>query len=136
MGMDFARTPVHPEIRQSTTYLFANNRANNGAEKLQAQLLSVEMELLPEQLGNFDRDHNAAEEENHGICDGRNDNTSAFHEEKRLNKFRQLQRSWVNALKVEVLLLKIGATVLNAFAKVASFRSEERIQNKLDPIDL
>jgi len=33
-------------------------------------------------------------------------------------------------------LLKIGATVLNAFAKVASLRSKERIKNKLDSVYL
>jgi hypothetical protein len=70
-GSTTAGLPKHPGVGHVATNLFAQQGAHNGADLLEANLLSVEVEESREDLWNQNGAHDAAPEVDHGVGDSR-----------------------------------------------------------------
>lgn len=79
-SVDLLGLSIHPEIRQVSSQLLANNSANDDAQELQAELLRVESEPGEEELWDFNRGQDGCEEEDHGVRDSRNRDGGVFEE--------------------------------------------------------
>lgn len=66
-GGEFAGAALHPRVREDAAELFADEGADDDAGELVADLLGIEVEFFLEELGDFDRDEDRGEEEDHGV---------------------------------------------------------------------
>lgn len=96
----------HPQIRHSTTNLFANNCSHNHRNHLQAILLRVEPKQLGEQLRNLDRHHDARPQERHGVGDGGDHDVRVRRVRQGLDKVVEGDGGRVDAAEGHVLLLE------------------------------
>jgi hypothetical protein len=51
-------------------------------------------------------------------------------------KVAESERSWINAFKIEVFLLKFRSTIVARGTDVSSFGAEEEVKDKLATVDL
>ena len=126
---------LHPRVGQDTSKLFTDDGTDDDTGELVSNLLSVELKLLLEQLGNLDGDEDRGKKEDHRIGGGRDHDCRMATHSQRLNEVPSSERSRVNTSEAPVLLLEIRATVLNTLAQVPGLGSEEDVENKLSTVD-
>lgn len=133
---EFLRALVHPEIADSSADLFADDKTNQDAQKLEAQLLRVELEFGKEKLRNLDSEEHAAEAEDDGVGDGGNPDGGVTEKEERLDELEWLEGGRVDALEVEVLLLESRDVVADRIAHVKGLGTKEEVGDELNAVDL
>lgn len=94
------------------------------------------MKFLAEELGQLDGDEDAAEEEDHGVSDGREEDAEFAGKEERLDELKGLDGRRIDAPELEILLLEGRALVGGPSADVAGFWAKEEVEEELDAIDL
>ncbi len=66
--------------------------------------MRIELEFLAKELRELDGDQHRAEEERHGVCDGRNNDAGLEEEGQGVNEVAECERSGVDAREVEILV--------------------------------
>ena len=103
---------------------------------MQSQLFRIEAELPLQQLRHFNCGQDVAEEEDHGICSSRHDDTRSEAQAQWFDELRPVERGRINSSNLEVFSLPRRLFGILVGADIAGFRSEKEIQDKLDSIDL
>lgn len=135
LAVNTAGSTAHPEIGQHAAHLFANHGADDHTQELEAQLLGVQLELLLEQLRHFDGCQNAAEQEDHCICAGWDQDRGVAGHCKWTNELIPGEWCGIDSSQGHVLDLASGHAV-HAATKVAGFGAKEQVQNELTAVDL
>lgn len=83
--------PPHPPIRDQPSNLLPQDRSNNHAQELQADLLGVKAKQFGEDLRDFDGEDDTAPEEDHGIGTGGDHHAGLHHIAQWLDKIPEAQ---------------------------------------------
>jgi len=108
--------------------LLADNRADDGTQKLQAELLGVEVELLTEQLGDFDCDHDTCEEKHDRVRKSRDNDADLAEEAERSDELVGCDLTGVDAAEQEQT---VGLCGFVATAHVPALVAQAEVQDKL-----
>ena len=91
--------------------------------------MGVEVEARPEELWDFDSDHDAAEEKDHGIRAGGDDDSWFCDEAQGLDEVPESEWCRIDPVEGEVRLLQSRAMMLDATAEVPCFRAEKCVED-------
>lgn len=84
----------------------------------------------------LDRDQDGCQEEDHGVGGCRNHDGGVAAHGKGLDEVPGSEWGGIDTSEAPVLLLHVGATVLDTLAQVSGLRAEEDVKDELGTVDL
>lgn len=126
---------VHVQVTAEATNLLADDGTEDNCDELEGKLLRVETVARGVDLRNFDGEKHAAETEDHGVAQNRNEDVDVANEQSRTVEIAELERSWVNATEGEILALESRSLRLRLATDVEGLGAEEEVEDELNCVD-
>ena len=142
-SLEAVMPPPHPPVTQEAADLLADERADDDADVLQADLLRVEPEFLDEQLACFHGHHDVCPEKDHAVGAGGDDDARARGEGQRLDEVIEPEGGGVDAAEGqegegEGFGGRLGdrGGGRGGAPKVEGFAAEEEVEEELHAVGL
>ena len=127
---------AHPKVAAAPSQLFTEDRADDEANKLQADLLGVEAEFRREDLGDFHSAEDSNKVEYDRVRDGWNDDTRVREKFDGREELTDGNRFLADPPKVEILALEGGLLGIGfgLATTIERFRREEEVEDELNSV--
>lgn len=131
-----------PPVRHGTTQLLTEHAADNDGNVLQADLLRVKVEFLPESRGHLDHDGDITVAEGDGVGTSGDEDAGESTHEQRFDEFNRSEGTRVDAFgdqvsenNIAVVFDGRGGFFAFFWGKIDGFFADDQVCNQLSEVD-